>query len=84
MLIVGSLDLRDLEGALSLPPPPVETLMHGNFKLVRLNRNREFALIEHVVTQTSKWVRVMWIRQNGILEAYYDADPTYQPEGEKP
>ena len=56
-----------------------------NFTHLRTTENGRWALIRHRPTKEEKWVFVTFLRvKEDVSVAFYDADPTFLPEGEKP
>ena len=57
--------------------------MKGSLKLIKYSLNKEWALIRSGATREEKWVNVYDIWTEGVLDAFYDADPKFLPSGEK-
>lgn len=66
-------------------PTDMSTLMVPNFGVVRETADGIWVLIRHkVFDDHTRWVRRVEIEARGIEVAYYDADPTFLPKGERP
>lgn len=57
--------------------------MKGSLKLIKYTSDKQWALIRSGATREEKWVNVYDIWTEGVLDAFYDADPTFLPSGEK-
>lgn len=56
-----------------------------NFTFLRATEDGRWALIRHRPTREEKWVFVTFLRvKEDVATAFYDADPTFLPEGQKP
>lgn len=80
-------DLGDLYGFRDQPNAPelprVEGEITGNFKFIRLSHDEAWVLVEHKPLRETKWVLATHIHIHGIANAFYDADPTFLPAGER-
>jgi hypothetical protein len=66
--------------------PTAESLSRGsNFKLLCYSKDKKWVLFRHAPTREEKWVYLTYLlMKEDIALAFYDADPTFLPEGERP
>ena len=62
---------------------PVESLIKGNFSMVKLSPDEKWVLIQHTPTGFERWVRTAQVRVSDVRIAFYDSDPTFLPESER-
>jgi len=67
----------------SEPDNSYETI-NGSLKVIRECKNGFNVLVIQGATGQSKWVDINDLQKQGLDLAFYDADPTYLPEGETP
>ena len=84
MQIFDLLDHPTKIDAVYVPAKPSYTKSEGSLNVLRECVNGFNALVHQGATGDSKWVDINDIRKRGLSHAYYDSDPTYLPEGEKP